>query len=348
MSTAERLRGYLTHYARLYPSAWANAEHHRLNRARIATWPDWCFVPMASAAAVVQGTASRAPGLIPPEVRGYDTAVLGALVPWRLGQGVYRFDPDLLAALWDTPLTGDIPGELLYRLPEYGLYVEAPAGVMHGRRPVLGFFAHLEWDAGSHHAELRLLLDTGDAGRMVPLPLHLGGTLEEGFAEAVRQTTTFLGPREAPGLEMTEGEIQGSARLLAQTAAPAVSCLLYLCSENAEYSGKARPTRPTGKKTGRPPQQAQVWEVGVRMGSALRRARAVAESEEAPVAEGVELGGQAGRSVRPHLRRAHWHTFVSGPRTGPQQRTLRWLPPIPVKFEDGDDRPVVVHPVKSL
>lgn len=340
MNTAERLRGYLAHYGKVYPRAWADAEQFHRHRANLGNWPDWCFVPMAGAAETVRQTTEAAPFPVPAVVRGYDIGVLGALIPWRLGQGIYRFDPDLLKEVWETPLDGDIPGEVLFRLPEYAVYVEAPAGTYHGQKPLLGFFAHLEWDMNRRRAELRLLLDTGDVAEMVVLPLHLGGTLEQGFREAVRHTTTLRGPlgeQGLTGLDLNREQVDAAANWLAFLAQPAVSTLLYLCSEAAEYSGPQTPARATGKKMYRPPAGTRVWTVGERMGAALRRARSAERQEGAPQGE---------RSApRGHVRRAHWHTFLTGPRDQERRRVLRWLPPIPVNLDTDTERPAVTHRV---
>lgn len=340
MNTAERLRGYLAHYGRIYPGAWADAERFHRHRVELGNWPDWCFVPMAGAAATINNAFEAAPSPIPPVTRSYDTAVLGALIPWRLGQGIYRFDPDLLKEVWETPVDGDIPGEVLFRLPEYAVYVEAPEGVYHGQKPLLGFFAHVEWDVNHRRAELRLLLDTGDVADMVVLPLHLGGTLEEGFRDAVRYTTTLGGPlgeQGLTGLDLNRDQVDAAANWLAFLARPAVSTLLYLCSEAAEYSGPQTPARPSGKKMYRPPSGTKVWTVGERMGAALRRARSAEQREGAPQGE---------RSApRGHVRRAHWHTFLTGPRDQERRRVLRWLPPIPVNLDTDTERPAVTHRV---
>ena len=41
-----------------------------------------------------------------------DVAVVGGLGAWRLTQGVYRYDAELLEALWTTPIER-VPAELL-------------------------------------------------------------------------------------------------------------------------------------------------------------------------------------------------------------------------------------------
>ena len=86
-------------------------------------------------------------------------ARLGALAAWRPTQGIYRFDSSLYNAVIDTPLTGDLPCEILHRMPEWCVYVETP-GLRWLGAGLYGFFAHMEWDAGTGREELRLLLDS--------------------------------------------------------------------------------------------------------------------------------------------------------------------------------------------
>ena len=71
--------------------------------------------------------------------------------------------------------------------------------------------------------------------------------------------------------------------------------------------------------------------------AALRRAYHAAE---------VQLGGTHS-GPRPHVRRAHWHSFWTG-KVGSEERRLkpRWLPPIPVNLDDPDSIPAVIRPVK--
>jgi hypothetical protein len=49
-------------------------------------------------------------------------------------------------------------------------------------------------------------------------------------------------------------------------------------------------------------------------------------------------------SPRPHIRRAHWHTFLTG--QGRQARKLRWMPPIAVRVEDAGALPATVRAVE--
>ncbi len=83
-------------------------------------------------------------------------------------------------------------------------------------------------------------------------------------------------------------------------------------------------------------------------GAALRRAYAQAETGS-PAAPGHSTG------IRGHVRRAHWHTILSGPRIAdgaaiaPEQRKrdLRWMPPIAVALDDLDTLPATVRRVRD-
>jgi hypothetical protein len=101
-------------FSRLYPDAWKRVDELRANRKGLGGWPDWCFLPLAGAHAIV----SRGRRLPPGEPIRH-VGVLGALAAWRVTQGIYRFDPTVLDALWETPVTGDIPTEVLFHLPEW-------------------------------------------------------------------------------------------------------------------------------------------------------------------------------------------------------------------------------------
>lgn len=133
---------------------------------------------------------------------------------------------------------------------------------------------------------------------------------------------------------------------LTRTAAPLLSLLLYLCADGAEIGdGTVRPANPQPKRTKQcwrlfAADKPTAWDVGVRLGAALRRAFHASDTGQS------EVGPETGRSrPRAHVRRAHWHTFLAG--AGRAERRLKWLPPIPVNVEDVDGLPATVRPVKK-
>ena len=144
-------------------------------------------------------------------------------------------------------------------------------------------------------------------------------------------------------VETPEGEIE---RLSADIS-PLVSLVLYLCSEAAEIrehgGGKRLPALPRPQKTKKglklfPPDHPNRWEVGYRLGAALRQARSEHEPTEATGTHG---------SPRPHIHRAHWHSSWVGKMDQPETRSvsLKWLQPIPVNVQNADDLTTTVRDV---
>ncbi|MBN2701127.1 MAG: hypothetical protein JXR29_06725 [Methylothermaceae bacterium] len=273
-------------------------------------------------------------------------------------QGIYRFDPEVYDAVAGTPITGDLPSDLLFRLPEWCVYIEMDGSLHWGAQPVRGFWAHLEYDLARGGArELRIVIDCAEdpgnplaaEGGLCPMPLLLGDTdittalnriIESGRQEAEKHNM------------MIAGNLTGDA--LVEVLRPMISLLLYLCSRTAEFSRFGRfevqPGNPQPKRTRRhgwrlfPADGPAEWDVGVRMGAALRAAyRRVQSDREAEF---------TARRVRAHIRRAHWHTFLSGRRkrddgtfipADERRHEFRWLPPIPVNLEDDDKLPATIR-----
>jgi hypothetical protein len=366
--TPEYVQRPVRHLATLnkrYPHAWQQIDKFREARGKqLEDWPHWCFCPLSGAYAI----ATDGRNDITPS--GVDVAVIGAMAAWRPSQGIYRFDDTLLAELWATPVDGDIPVEVLERLPEWCCYVplDPPKRALFGSPAdpaeslLYGFFVHLEHDIGTHRRELRFLLDTNfTPSPLLPIILHSeSGNLTDcihaafreakaqaakhGYEDPVAEKLIDLGLR-ASGLAPGRGP--STAEELAQYVAPLVSLTLYLCSTTAEIlgrDGQLKPlNRPPLRHTKRgtrmfPPPQASVWEVGFRLGATLRAA--------APGISGPDRGGTHA-TPRPHMRRAHWHAFWTGPKAKPgmentdRKLVLHWLPPVLVAAESGEVIPTV-------
>jgi hypothetical protein len=291
-------------------------------------WADYVYCPLAGSYAIVSGGGGNR---LPIERAG-EIGLLAALAAWRPTQGIYRFDPGIYAALATSPLSGDLPCDLLRRMPAWCVYIETPAEFM--AAGYHGFLAHLEYDPSDGLEELRFLLDP-DSG-LVPVPLHLGRwSLASALDEMgrVARANAVASGMPAPA----------NLGALADRFAPMVSLLLYLCSEEAD---DARPARPRAKRTKQgwkifPPDRMSTVDVGLRIGAALRAHRAdPVESTGVPTGERARPGA--------HVRSAHWHTFLRGPRDGEQERFVKWLPPIGVNLCLGDAEPTaVVRPVKG-
>lgn len=319
MTTELRPVRHLNAVSHDYPGVWRQYGRFLAQRRELGDWPSWCYCPMAGAYAIVSGGGSNKV----PLSRSLEVSRVAALAAWRPTQGIYRYHPQLLHELIETPVDGDLPSEHLQRLPEWCVYVELDGvrltdGVADRQltMPAHGFFAHLEYDANDQRTELRLLLDQ-DAG-LLPIALHLGGTIEASIAGFVAHANVNLAQTGAP-LPAMGGDL---IRQIAQATAPLVSVLLYLCAGDAE----TRPTRDPKREHARPPLQRgrdgepytpparrpEVWETGFRLGAALRDAK-----DEA--VRGLRPGPM------PHIRRAHWRSQPHGPSR--LDRKLIWIHP---------------------
>ena len=118
--------------------------------------------------------------------------------------------------------------------------------------------------------------------------------------------------------------------------------VLYLVSERPDLVDIDQPDRtPEPADAGDPrkpwtaAQAVDWWDVGYRIGTHLRAAT-----------DTHQHGGPTGRHVRPHVRRAHWHTYRVG--VGKTGRVLRFILPTLVAAGDlADTLPIVEHPVRS-
>jgi hypothetical protein len=330
--TVERLRAYLTRMAAQTPDCWRILDAARDCRGReLPSWPAWCFIPSGAVWAAV----SAVHGDIDRSTAG----ALAGLAAWRTAQGIYRFDPTMLQALWDTPITGDLPGEVLLRLPEWCCYIETPGAIFRGRESY-GFFVSIDWDARSYAdgvAEtpwLRFHVDYGEV-LDVSLPLPIVGTVEEGLRAWLTAAREASGGAALPDVDF-------SAKFAAELA-PMISLTLYLCSQHADIlrhdGDSAAPHYPRPKITKHgprwfPPDHPAAWDVGWRIGAAIRAAEeSAAHRERGP--------GSTHASPRPHIRTAHWHSFWTGPKAKPgvaaeteRKLILHWLPPIPVNVAE--------------
>lgn len=398
---------WLRHYGRKTPGVWEELEalRHHEQRDQPAAW---YYVSVAGARALMARKVivrqRRSDGAVavtgagaPERLRrdSYDGAVTAALGAWRMGKGIYRFDPDVYDALWATALAVDdpVPSTALLALPEWCVYIQAPrrpadrspggTGSPAGAWPsppldptalrVHGMFAHLTpLPAAAHAARaespaavLRLLIDLGlgdgtpsARSYLLPYALPLGPSLGESLKTVRDPVDVHTLEGDARGLSAVWArELRRDGGASAETIAemadllgPFVSLVLYLCTANAEIhaasdradAGAARaskPTNPTPTKVKGgmrlfPATAVRAWDVAFRLGAALRRARHEAEAGGAGTPE------EAARArPRPHLRRAHFHTYWRGPRQDPTARTaeVRWLPPILVNA--GDEGP---------
>ena len=251
---------------------------------------------------------------------------MASMYIWRCSKGVYRFAPEIYDALIRQPLTGNLPQECLYHMPEWAVYIETP-GLSYERIPMEGFIAHLDYNLFSRGVDLQFAIFRKgiDAPKMIALPLG-EGTLPDAMDRVDKVDDMFAG-------NLKKTRYVGSRDEYRQTFSSMLQLLLYLCSEEPDMPEIEHPQKHRRFSGGvRTPEAPRVWNVGVRVSAAIKRYNgktAVVNQES-----GTVLGCHA--SPRPHVRSAHWHTYWTGPRDAVfplRKPVMRWIPPLPIGMD---------------
>jgi len=353
--TAQALIDKVAQYGKTHPKVWKEIERANkflregLGGKAQVNIPNYVHIPMIcwSSFLFSNEQAMALKNKEPTLVNGM--LMIAALGSWRLTQGVYRFDLELGQSLSDTPWEGKIAWEQLLQMPEWCIYIEDPnfTAMKHDQlqilenRTIRGYFLHLDCDIFQDVPILRIIVDYDDAYMTAGIPLG-DWTLDEAIDKlSLLQHESFLGTYS--NLEAIFNDKENGVRLGLQRI---LSFAYYICSQYAELGqGSEKPKRPQPVKTKKgmtyfPPDKPKVWDVGAKLGRALRAAK---EREQQ---EYEQSGDKLRNRPRPHIRRAHWHTFLSGPRTEQQKRMVKWIPPTGVNLEYGEVIPTI-YPIKE-
>ena len=328
-----------------YPNAWKQMEsfHNENGVGGLPAWPEWCYAPFAAAIAVA---TSGAP-LTNPEkflLAMPAAQTIAALAPWRLSKEVFVMDPDLELLLYKQIDDLDIRPDILMHLPYPCFYVQTSA-LFYGADKIEGFFVHLEFDVNDGHRELRLLFVYEDRS-VFGYPVYIDA---KDIRSSIEQTLKQAHQNIAPDSPYQSILPQSSENLsaLETLLKESLQLILYLCAENVEISkNHEQDTFMRRSHSVVRDRYAEIrkWDVGVRIGQAVRRYKqthiAIAEDNNEP----RQQSGHA--SPRPHLRRGHWHNYWTGPLNGERKLVLKWTAPTFIGISE-EDTPVVIHPVKD-
>ena len=329
---------------RTYPNLWTDlrkvyAEPEKILNSKsggvslIKNVPDWCIMPTLFPFLLITNRYGESYYLTHMD----EMMTIGSMYVWRASKGIYRFAPEIYEALISQPLTGNLPTDCLYHLPEWAVYIETP-GLSYERHPMKGFIAHLDYNLFSRNVDLQfaMFLEGCDQPKMVALPFGEGSLLDA-MNRVDQVDDLFMGKRD--------NRYIGSREEYRKTFSSMLQLLLYLCSEEPDMPQIEHPQKRRTFSGGvRSPKEPQVWDVGVRVSNAIWNYKNHERSDE------KELSSVQGAhsSPRPHVRAAHWHTFWVGPRSAkfPDRKPIiRWLPPIPIGMDWRRELPTNIHMV---
>lgn len=339
-------------------------------------WQPWCYLPINVASGIlIHHTQGDYPSVTQAEIAlHHDTRMLAALAAWRMTKGVFSFDPTVLREMIDSDARDGLPEECFLRLPEWCVYIPTPGIEYIPGVPMHGFFAYVDdHAAGGRNVPPELNLEMLVDPRQGPPELlallhgstqvitddcaHLHACVDlfaGSFARAMSAMTDNLVQKADTLPQDHESGVTDSVRGIASTTeeqrraalAPMIernlklaNLVLYLCADQADIRPEGLGNRrlavqASEKSTKRTFMAPAVmdWRVGWRIGAELR----LGQWEHARDQTGAGEGSAA--SPRPHIRRAHWHSYWTGSRNGPQpqERRVKWLPPISVNVESSE------------
>ncbi len=330
---------------RKFSSLWQDIDAYRAEHSR--SWPGWCFIPRDELVRIMSSYFNTPIDDDDKWEQSVWLKIVSILAPWRVSKSVYKFDPDIYRVLIKTPLRGELPVELFFKLPEWTVYIETPDLDTYFGGKSEGFVASLNYSA-KDDGEVRLsLLSFGNEEPFLEwLYLKKGITIEESLAETQERYHSFMSK-----MQLSHQRERYALKDVLSHGSKLVNLLLYICQVNSEHldvrsaDGNDKvPGNPLPRKTKRglryfPPKKPNVWECGMRQGADLRRA----------ISEMSESGYGTHRSPIPHTRAAHWQTYIvgKGSRKDPTKgkRVLKWIHTILVNSSKGDVEVPVIRRV---
>ena len=326
-----------------YPKAWEQMEmfHQENGVGNLPSWPEWCYAPMAAALAVASDGRAL-DSMSPAMMAGFVPAAQAvfALAPWRLSKEVYVIDPDLKDLLFEQDGELDVPDEILLQLPYPCFYVEMPDTYFFSTK-IHGFFVALEYDTNNGDRELKPVFLTENM-EVFSFSIHIG-------CKTISESVDIMNSQAAKEMKVSEDARAFMQSIEAKSKTKKflkqiLQVILYILAQNAEITPNSEQMSITkrGKTIKDKYSEIRKWDVGVRIGAAIRQ-------QKTQDAESKQRGdsGSTHQSPRPHMRRGHWHHFWTGSMSKPEERKLilKWLSPMAVAANP-DDTPVVFHEVK--
>jgi hypothetical protein len=297
---------------------------------------------------------------------GYYPAVYAALMlNWRYSKGIYNFDSDVLKSIYLASLPLNINARIFTRLPEFCIYAKTPGMTDWNGKPIQGFFAMTEEVPVDEEIADLINEFHPDTNEKLETETNLYLLIDGGNSDESRDGRTYILQmpldyenlreclEEIALVEPRPDEREPDTIELIEWVTPFLSQLLYLCSEEPEIEHskqiELQPETETVKKTKKglriyAPSRTNEWLCGWRTGSFIKQQKARDQEEKDQISTSENT-----KTVRGHLRRAHWHTFYAGKRNAPEREVrVKWLQMIKVNFEslETDKLPAVVKKVK--
>lgn len=314
-------------------------------------WPDWAALPTGAGYAAVckqYGISTIDSPKYAIEIISVEAAYL-----WRKSKQIFAFDETVEKELIGQDFPGEIPDDVLLRLPVPCVYIQ-----LHTKSKIFpadivadGFFAWLGYNTYTRRKELCLIVLDISGKCIDEYVCPMVGTISESIKDFRRSMLAAYLRREDQDPVMLAQMVKNvdNDGEEALTLSKVLNLLLYLCTDEPDYDNqprrvKAKPTYTTYTPE-RPPRRTNITNVGTRIGAAIRldRQKAKEINEEA---EQQQSERRKHASPIAHIRRGHYHSFWTGARESVDRKiVVKWLPPMLINGDKGEIVPTI-RPVK--
>lgn len=342
----------MVHLGGCFPGIY---QYLRLQREAGAKSPDYamwgkeCYIPRGLVAAVLLETFrgfvvaldfpfSEACARMNREkfarLSSFTAYQLAQFAPWQVCPVVLKFDPLLVNMLADTEATQKIPREILKQLPYWSVCVELPGITAEDRRIdyLMLSINHDQYkDPQGDPGGLLKLVATPFGELKGATELSMTYPLEYATLSETQEVRRQQMPPDAPEPAILDRVGRLSTRILTL----AVQTALYIASRKPDYDADAA-VKTLGRHAVESRQKPAAdklpheFTVGQKLSATLRQWE---KHHGAMYVTGTE------RTVSPHWRKAHWHTYRCG--KGRAEVISHFLPPIPINLAVADQLPVM-------
>lgn len=318
-------------YLDMFPDIFTKLEAERLRKISNGDkWNKSCYLPSHDIAVVMANNSRDFNKFVLDPVFENYVCDVSCLAAWRFGgKHVIEFDESSENALVSSGISGEIPMEVLMKIPFLGVYIKT----RENNYGTNGFFVSTsESQDGRVEMTIAFVLDAADK-QIQAWSLDMNSNKR--ISDFVDLFISRINNAELSAAKLLA--IKECQDVISVWLNYALPLILYLCAANAEITSKTAtapviPTLPRNKRAIAPHQPTE-WLCGERIGAAIR----ASAHREATESTGT------GPTKRPHIRRAHWHTY----RVGPERVStiLKWIHPLAINADNGSDMPVTIRKV---
>lgn len=262
---------------------------------------------------------------------------------WRRSKELYTFDAELIDSLSKDVEDLSVFKDVLKRLPYNTFYIKFDHPDFTDGEIDGAFVSFIDDTKGEVYLHIAVLYPMDDLVGYDPFYIKIR-TMDWKNDSSVKSTIDYLLYKEVS--EESIVEKIGTQRNIVMLV---LNMILYIVSANADIVENESQKRimKRGPIIKDKFSEIRKWDVGVRVGSAIRKHKA--QLEDAVIQEDTNeenlldvIAKRSGTPKRPHMRCGHFHHYWTGKRNGERKLIVKWVAPTFIGKWD-KDLPVVVH-----